>query len=228
MEPTALDHVALWVQRREALAAFLLDHLGVHEISRGEDFTLLGADARLGKLTLFDADGPREPGVLGRVVLRVGDLESALRELPAGLAVARPSPGLATFGAPGGLALGLVESNGGGPDYDLDHVVLRVPDPSRTSAVLGTLGFSPRGDRLELADRHLRLDPGGAGAGERPLLNHLALLVGSADELHGEAADRGLEIDRVVDAENTRAVFVRGPDGIVLEYVEHKPGFSLV
>ena len=31
-----------------------------------------------------------------------------------------------------------------------------------------------------------------------------------------------------MDAENTIAVFVMGPDGIKLEYVEHKPSFSLV
>ena len=26
---------------------------------------------------------------------------------------------------------------------------------------------------------------------------------------------------------NTLAVFVRGPDGLLVEFVEHKPGFSL-
>ena len=35
-------------------------------------------------------------------------------------------------------------------------------------------------------------------------------------------------IDQFVDAANTLAVFVWGPDGIKLEYVEHKPSFSLV
>ncbi len=43
-----------------------------------------------------------------------------------------------------------------------------------------------------------------------------------------EAEQRGLEIADVVDAANTYAVFVWGPDGIKLEYVEHKPTFSLV
>jgi hypothetical protein len=37
-----------------------------------------------------------------------------------------------------------------------------------------------------------------------------------------------MDLDRVVDAENTRAVFVWGPDRVKLEYVEHKPSFSLV
>ena len=30
------------------------------------------------------------------------------------------------------------------------------------------------------------------------------------------------------DAANTFAVFVRGPEGVRIEYVEHKPGFALV
>ena len=47
-----------------------------------------------------------------------------------------------------------------------------------------------------------------------------------ADEVEDEARERGLEIDKVVDADNTRAVFVWGPDRIKLEYVEHKPGRS--
>ena len=33
--------------------------------------------------------------------------------------------------------------------------------------------------------------------------------------------------DDVVDAANTLAVFLRGPDRIRLEYVEHKPEFAL-
>ena len=69
---------------------------------------------------------------------------------------------------------------------------------------------------------------GGAEEGETPLLHHLAFLVDSADDVEREARARGLEIADVVDAPNTRAVFVWGPDRIKLEYVEHKPGFSLV
>lgn len=228
MDPSSLDHVALWVAEREALGRFLCDHTGVHEISRGDDFTLLGADARRGKLTLFDAEGSREPGVLGRVVLRVADLEAALDRLPDELSVERPSPGLATFEAPGGLRLGFVE-DGGSLDYDLDHLVLRVPEPGRTGGTLAELGFDPDGGgRLSVADRHVVLETSASRPNGHPLLNHVALLVESADDVHDEATERGLEIEKVVDAENTRAVFVRGPDGIVLEYVEHKPGFSLV
>ena len=63
---------------------------------------------------------------------------------------------------------------------------------------------------------------------DRPLLNHIALLVDSGQEHLDEARDRGIEIAEVRDAANTFAFFVWGPDGIQLEYVEHKPEFSLI
>jgi catechol 2,3-dioxygenase-like lactoylglutathione lyase family enzyme len=221
----SLDHVALWVADREPLAQFLTRHLGMHEIERSDDFTLVGVDAKRGKLTLFDAHGPRERGALERVVLRVSDREEALSALPGGLAVDRGGE-VATFKAPQGLAIGLIA--GEGLDYDLDHVTLRVPDPERAAASFAELGFERRNGSLQVADKSVRLEAGGEAEGERPLLNHLALLVDSMEEIRAEAERRGLEIQKVVDAENTLAVFVRGPDGIVVEFVEHKPGFALV
>jgi hypothetical protein len=200
----------------------------MHVIEKTDDFTLLGADARRGKLTLFDADGPREPGPLERVVLRVADLEAALAALPDDVRVERDGD-VATFEAPEGLGIGLVAANGApGPDYDLDHVVLRVPDPGSTGEALAELGFQSDGNgRLTIADKDVRLEQGDTTAGEKPLLNHIAVLVESAGQVQEEAERRGLEIDKFVDAPNTLAVFVWGPDRIKLEYVEHKPGFSL-
>src|SRR2546423_1691667 len=105
--PHSLDHVALWVAERDVLAAFLCDHLGMHEIERTDRFTLVGADARLGKLTLFDAEEPRERGVLDRVVLAVTDLAAAVAALPDGLAVERRGEDRVEFEGPEGLGLGL-------------------------------------------------------------------------------------------------------------------------
>src|ERR671923_2186372 len=102
MRAEMLDHVALWVRDRDALADFLVDRLGMHVIERTDTFTLVGADARRGKLTLFAAEGPREPGVLERVVLRVSDLERAIAALPAGLDVERTDDGVVRFDAPEG------------------------------------------------------------------------------------------------------------------------------
>ena len=64
----------------------------MHVIERTDAFTLVGADARRGKLTLFEAEGPRERGALEHVALRVSDLERAL----AGFRTASRSSGRAT------------------------------------------------------------------------------------------------------------------------------------
>jgi catechol 2,3-dioxygenase-like lactoylglutathione lyase family enzyme len=92
------------------------------------------------------------------------------------------------------------------------------------------LGFerSSGNGSLAVQDRHLRLVRGNPADGARPLLNHLALLVDDAHGVQGEAEGAGLEIDDVKDAKNTFAVFLRGPEGVRVEYVEHKPGFALV
>jgi len=227
IRPRSLDHVALWVSKRETLAFFLCNHLGMHVIERTDDFTLVGSDARLGKLTLFEAEGPREPGVLERVVLSVSDLDAAVAALPDDLP-REVRDGLVTFEGPEGLGLGLTKADRPQVEYDINHVEVRVPDPARARVELEALGFEARGDALAIAEKELRVEVGERGDEERPLLNHIALLVDSAGEVRDEAGRRGLEIDKFVDAENTLAVFVWGPDGIKLEYVEHKPTFSLV
>src|SRR3954452_20754159 len=144
MELRSLDHVALWTDERDALAAFLIDHTAMHEIERTDDFTLVGTDARRGKLTLFDTEGPRERGALACVALRVPDLDAAIRRLDdAGIEVASSADGVSTFDAPGGLRMGLGEVPYGF-DSDLDHVVLRLPAPEASAEALAGLGFERR------------------------------------------------------------------------------------
>ena len=82
MKPLTLDHVALWVAERDRIADFVTQHLGMHIVDRTDDFTLVGSDARRGKLTLFAEEGPRERGHLKHVALRVSDLERTLARLP--------------------------------------------------------------------------------------------------------------------------------------------------
>src|SRR3954467_1403704 len=123
IRPSSLDHVALWTDARKPLADFACDHLGMHVIEETDTFTLVGVDAKLGKLTLFDADGPRERGSIEYIALRVSDLDAAVAGLPEGAAV----DGVARFEGPGGVPLALVEARG--VDFDLDHLVLRLPDP---------------------------------------------------------------------------------------------------
>jgi len=232
VNPKTLDHVAYWLADRDAVAGFAIAHLGMHVIDRTDAFTLVGADARRGKLTLFAADPPRERGALEHVALRVSDLERALAELPEGFDVERRREGEAYFELAEGVALGLVEADTD-LDYDLDHVALRSADPQATAAEYGSLGFgaappgASRCPRVEVGGAWIEFHPGEPGAPEQPLLNHLAVLVDSADEHEAAARDLGVEIDDVVDAPNTLAVFVWGPERVRIEYVEHKPTFSL-
>jgi catechol 2,3-dioxygenase-like lactoylglutathione lyase family enzyme len=221
--PQSLDHVALWVAEREPLTTLLCDHLGMHVIEETDSFTLVGVDAKLGKLTLFEAEPPRSPGALERVVLRVRDLDDTVGRLP--VETESDADGV-VFEAPEGLRMGLVEAEG--VDFDLHHVVLRLPDPAGAARELAAMGFERRDGHVAVADRYVRLLEGRPDDDGRPLLNHLAVLVESARDVQDHATRQGFEIDDVKDAPNTFAVFLRGPAGVRIEYVEHKPGFALV
>ena len=232
MNPTKLDHIAYWVAGRDAIADFVTAHLGMHIIDRTDRFTLLGSNARRGKITLFDAEGPRERGALDHVAFRVSHLDAALAELPSDLEVDRPRDGEAYFQLTEGVRFGLVES-ATDVEYDLDHVALFSVNPEETAAEYGSLGFGPSesgpsgAPRVEVGGAWVEFHPGEPGAPDKPLLNHLAVLVDSADEHIAAANDLGVEIDDVVDAPNTYAVFLWGPERVRVEYVEHKPTFSL-
>jgi len=227
MKIKTLDHVALWVADRDRLSDFLTRHVGMHVIDRTEAFTLVGSDARRGKLTLFGADGEREPGPLAHVALRVRDLDAALSSLPSGTEIELREDGATLFDTFEGLRIALVE--GRGVDYDIHHVTLRVPDPDESFKELLGYGFRGEDGKLVVGDSYIELVEGGdGGEPERPLLNHIALLVESAEDHIQEARRRGLEIADIKDAENTYAVFIWGPDRVKLEYVEHKESFSLV
>ena len=53
------------------------------------------------------------------------------------------------------------------------------------------------------------------------------MLVDSADEVVASANEQGIEVESFVDAANTVAAFLWGPEHVRIEYVEHKPTFSL-
>jgi catechol 2,3-dioxygenase-like lactoylglutathione lyase family enzyme len=198
--PKTLDHVALWVTDRDTIAERCERDLGMHVIDRTDRFTLMGSDARRGKLTLFDAEGPREQGALKHVALRVSSGEDRELDLGEGLKVK-------VLEAPTDV------------DYDLDHVALYSADPEATAADYEAYGFRAAASR----DGVPRVEVGGAF-----VEFHHGVLVDSADDHIDAAKELGIEIDDVVDAANTYAVFLWGPERVRIEYVEHKPTFSLV
>ena len=217
MRPKTLDHVALWVADRDPLVDYATARLGMHVIDRQDAFTLVGSSARHGKLTFFEAEGARERGALKHVALRVSSLPDDY-------------DGYAELGE--GLVVGLVEAPTD-VEYDLDHAALFSATPEDTARAYEQLGFNPAesgpsgAPRVEVGAAHVEFHPGEPGDPEKPLLNHLAVLVDSADQHIAEANELGIEIDNVVDAANTLAVFVWGPERVRVEYVEHKPTFSL-
>ena len=211
MKPLTLDHVALWVADRESMTATAAARLGLRVIEQTDRFTLLGADARRGKLTLFDAEGPRERGALARIGLRVSVLDGRDPVVDLGE----------------GLEIVLVEAETDS-ELDLDHVALLAREPEAAARGWEQLGFARTDEgRLEVGGAYLELEQGDPGAPERPLLNHIGVLVESVDEHQVEAEELGVDIEELVDAPNTVALFVWGPDRVKLEYVEHKPSFSL-
>ncbi|HEX7255410.1 MAG TPA: VOC family protein [Gaiellaceae bacterium] len=231
MRPKTLDHVAYWLADRDRVTDFVTNHLGMHVIERTDRFTLVGSDARKGKLTLFAAEGPRERGALKHVALRVNDLDAALAELPDDVAVQR-SNGTAVFDLGDDVVLGLVEAPTE-TEYDLDHVALFSSDPEATAQRYRDYGFQASdpgaggAPRVEVSGAFVEFHEGRPGDPEQPLLNHLAVLVDSAEEHRAAAADRDIEVQDFVDAPNTLAVFVWLPERVRLEYVEHKPTFAL-
>ena len=228
MRPKTLDHVAFWVADRDRIADFVTNRLGMHVIERTDRFTLVGADARRGKLTLFDAEAPREQGALKHVALRVNDLDGALSGIDG---EAERQDGRAFFDVSEGVRLGLIEA-ATDSDYDLDHVALFSADPEGTASRYRAYGFAAAEaatgvPRVEVSGAFVEFHEGEPGDPERPLLNHLAVLVDSAEEHRSAAAEREIELQDFVDAPNTVAVFVWLPERVRLEYVEHKPTFSL-
>ncbi|MHB8643976.1 MAG: hypothetical protein ACYDA3_13945 [Gaiellaceae bacterium] len=214
MNARTLDHVAFWVTERDAIAEIVTTQLGMHVIDRQDNFTLVGSNARRGKLTLFDAEGTRERGAFKHVALRVNALEGQDR-----------------FELPNAIQLRIVEAPTD-VDWDLDHVALFSSDPEQTARTYLSYGFEPAEPkegvpRVEVGGAFVEFHEGDPGDPERPLLNHIAVLVDSAESHRQDAEDAGIEVERFVDAANTLAVFLWGPEHVRIEYVEHKPTFSL-
>ena len=226
MKVNKLDHIALYMKDRDTAAAFLTSHLGLHVVDHTDRYTLVGAGGRLGKLTLFDAPADASPGEIERITFRVKDPDTAATNLPDEANV-QPTDNGYHFTGPEGLPLALVTGEGEFTDYDLEGLTLRATDPQSAARAYQEMGFAPDGDPTTVGagDYRMRLVPSVPEPGG--MLFHLGCLVDSAREHQHEAEGRGMEIQNFVEGPNTLAVFVRGPEGVSVEYVEHKPTFSL-
>ena len=193
MKIETLDHVALWVGDRDELADFL--STARHARDRAHRQVHAGrGDARRGKLTLFAAEGDREPGRLARIGLRVFDLDEALAELPPDLRSSGRTRAASSSRARRASA-SRSSRRTTGVDYDLDHVALRVADPEATFARARRARLRRRGRPPPGRRRLRRARAGRVEEPERPLLNHLGLLVESAEQ-HIRGSRRARARDR--------------------------------
>jgi catechol 2,3-dioxygenase-like lactoylglutathione lyase family enzyme len=212
MTPTRIDHVALWIPDRRTVAARVMRFFDVQTLEEADEFTLLGSDMELGKLTLFDAPGPREESQLMHVAFRTPTSEET-RDI--------------VVGDP--LHLLKMRTSDDSAPTDLDHVALRVSSDETSAGNWERFGFErvePRIEpsaRLRLGESYVELYPGTPLPTEVPLLNHIGLQVESIDPYLDGSAGIELEILETVDAANSRSVFVQGPDEVRLELVELKP-----
>ncbi len=132
------------------------------------------------------------------------------------------------FDIGGGIRVTLVEA----PtevEYDLDHVALRTSRPGSDGSCLRAVRLQrrPVPGAWRSAARSSSFTPATRACRSARCSNHLAVLVDSADDVIADAGDSGIEVESVVDAANTYAAFLWGPDRVRIEYVEHKPTFSL-
>jgi catechol 2,3-dioxygenase-like lactoylglutathione lyase family enzyme len=210
-----LDQVALWSSDRHADIRRILALVpGLSVLEESTEHTVLGTDPELGKLALYDAPGPREEEQLMHVAFRVPRVEETKdSEIEHAMHILRlPMP--ETDGVP-----------------ELDHVALRVGDPDTSGLRWKQLGFEevdPRVEfsvRLQLEGTALELYPGTPMPTERPLLNHVGVLVESI-EPYLEAVDLELEILERADAPRSRSLFVQAPDGVRLELIQLKHAAS--
>ena len=98
----------------------------MHVIDRTDAFTLIGSDARRGKLTLFDAEGPRSAA-------RSSTWRCASRSSPSRRRSRSARCALELVEAPTDV------------EYDLDHVALYSRTPEETAQAYLQLGFEQAG-----------------------------------------------------------------------------------
>lgn len=220
-----LDHVGIHVADRTAFAQELVERFDMHVIEQADGFTLIGADASHGKLTLLDKvddDGPDPaPNRLVSLVLAEasGSLVAPPVRLPGGVVV--------TFAPIDDLGPKWVDT----PRHALVGLMLRTIDPPLAAAALesqydmhvGAVG--PEHAVLEVGDAategSITLSRESWNEDDAPsMLDHIGIRVTDAASWRARAVERGLEVVKWVDAPHSRSVFVAGPDHLLLEYVE--------
>lgn len=219
-----LDHVAIRVADRAAAEQELLDRFDIRVFERTDRLTLLGADPKFGKITLLDEEGTEE-STTDRVVSLVLAGSSDADAVPVTLS--------------SGFVVTFAEHDGAEPApprHALVGISLRSSDPPIAAAqyeAVGDLHVESVG--LE----HAVLDVGSSSGGGRitllrerggdhrsSALDHIGLRVGDARSWRDRFEAHDVDVVRWVDAAHSRAVFVDGPDDVLVEFVEQTAPFE--
>jgi catechol 2,3-dioxygenase-like lactoylglutathione lyase family enzyme len=75
-------------------------------------------------------------------------------------------------------------------------------------------GAGPVDGRIMLARERVPKD------GSPSMLDHIGILVDDAEQWRERAEAEGTEIVKWIEAEHSKAVFVQGPDDLLIEFVE--------
>ncbi|MCW2928607.1 MAG: Glyoxalase/bleomycin resistance protein/dioxygenase [Thermoleophilia bacterium] len=222
-----LDHAALHVADRDALAQELVDRLDVHVIERTDRFTLLGAHADHGKLTLLDPEDQRRPRanrIVSLVLAEPGIASSSPVELPGGLVctfVDTSALGLEWADIPRHALVGVTlrSNDPDGAARELERHAMRVRSRAADVALL-SVGASDADGRITLT-REAWTDQDAPS-----MLDHVGIRVDDAEGWRARAELDGHEVVKWVEAPHSKAVFLAGPDSIVLEFVEQTARFE--
>jgi len=225
----ALDHVAIRVVNRDAFADQLLDHFDWRVIDRTDRFTLIGPDFEHGKVTLLDAEPDGQP-VATRLVSLVL-VELAGRPVPApvhldnGLVVTFTSAERVGMGAsrlPRHALIGLVlrssDPEAAADSFAAQHGMRVISRSAEVAAV--EVGENAAAGMITLLREAIPAGPS--------LLDHVGVLVDDAAAWRDAFEAEGGPIDRWVEAAHSRAVFVPGPDDVLIEFVEQLAPMSAV
>ena len=199
--PTSLDHVALWVDDREPLATFLCEHLGMHVIEETDD-----VHARRDRREARQADALRRRGTAPARRARARGPAGGRARLGAGDAAVRDhAPRRRRGGVRGSGRRAARPRGGGGRGVRPRPRGARprpIPRPRRASWPPWASSAATDGC-VAVGDRYVRIVRGNAADGQRPLLNHLALLVDDAHLVQPRRRARAR--DREVRTRRTRS-----------------------
>ena len=206
MQPKTLDHVAFWVADRARIVAFCERHLGhARDHERGEVHADRQRTPGRGKLTLFDAEGPAGAGAAqARRTARLGP-----RGGPRGAAAT------AGRGRASSSARGSRHARRGGDRRRVRPRPRRVlvARPGGTAREYVRYGFAPA---ARLGRGRRRAASSSSRASPAPLSGRCSTTSPCSSipptSIVADAEELGIEVESVVDAANTYAAFLWGPD----------------